>query len=138
MTDQLLSHVAMTVPRSIFTPDYVEQLATFYESILGWQVSSTLSIDDERFVIFIPGNGQYLNVRASDQPMATSGYEHLGIYVKTEKEVRNLFERVKAESASREEVELDEEMKVAYDGKLTVFRFRYLMPLAIEIQHIQA
>ncbi len=134
MTDHLLSHVAMTVPRSTFTPDFVEKMAQFYESVLGWKVSSALSIENERFLINIPGSSQYLNVRASDEPMATSGYEHMGVYVKTEEEVYELHQKIREMDA---DVLLDEKVRTGYDGVLTTFRFQYLMPLAIEIQHIK-
>ncbi len=135
MTTQLLSHVAMTIPRADFTDSYLEELGQFYETVLGWTVNQKLSIQGERTLLDIPGHGQYLNVRASDEPMGTTGYEHMGVYVDTVEDVRAMFEKV-GQHADPAKLELDDEVRVLYSGHLTTFRFRYLMPLAIEIQHI--
>ena len=135
MTTQLLSHVAMTIPRAEFTDSYLDELGQFYETVLGWTVNQKLSIRGERTLLDIPGHGQYLNVRAADEPMGTTGYEHMGVYVDTVLDVQTMFQKVQ-EHADPLKLELDDGVRTLYDGHLTTFRFRYLIPLAIEIQHI--
>lgn len=132
----LMSHVAMSVPRSIFTDAYCADLG-FYEDLFGWKIDGSLSIDNERLFISLPGHGQYINVRAADQPMTTTSYEHLGIYVESADEVQTLFGKVQAHKETDDRVEIDDRgVQVLYGGLLTTFRFKYLLPLAIEVQHL--
>lgn len=133
----LMSHVAMSIDRSMFTEAYVSDLQ-FFNVLFGWQIDKNLSISNERILISLPGHGQYLNVRALDEPMVTTPYEHLGIYVESADEVRALFDKVQAHRQQDSRVEIDERgVQVLYGGVLTTFRFKYLLPLAIEVQHIQ-
>ena len=126
----------MTIARSDFTPDYLDRLESFYDAVFGWKVNRKLSIDGERTLLDIPGNRQYLNIRAADHPMDVTGYEHMGVYLDSVEAVKRAYVDVKRE-ADPAELELDERgIQVLYDGRLTTFRFRYLIPLAIEIQHI--
>ena len=132
----MLSHVAMSVARSTFTDDYISDLE-FYCELLGWRFDEKLSIKNERLLISLPGHGQYLNVRSMDQPMATSTYEHMGVYVATPEEVHSLHSKVRAHGEKDPRVKIDDRgVQILYGGVLTTFRFKYLLPLAIEIQHI--
>lgn len=133
----LLSHVAMSVDRSTFTDSYIADLG-FYEELLGWKVDPNLSIANERLLMSLPGHGQYINVRASDEPMTTTDYEHLGVYVETPEDVHTLFEKVQLRKSQDGRVDIDDRgVQVLYGGALTTFRFKYLLPLSIEIQYIK-
>jgi len=132
----MLSHIAMTVSRESYTSEYLDELSRFYKATLGWRVDDNLSIPNERLFIAI-SKDQYLNVRAADEPMATSGYEHLGIYLDSSDDVHAMHAKVIEEARSERNLEIDKLVQVLYDGILTTFRFRYLMPLAIEVQFLQ-
>lgn len=132
----LISHVAMSVHRSMFTKEYIADIG-FYCDLLGWKIDEKLSIENERLLISLPAHGQYLNVRALDTPMVSSSYEHMGIYVASSEEVTTIYNRVLLQSQNDTRVELDERgVQTLYGGSVTQFRFKYLLPLAIEIQHI--
>ena len=132
----LMSHVAMSVDRSTLTETYIADLA-FYGELFGWKIDDNLSIENERLLISLPGHGQYINIRALDQPMATTSYEHLGIYVESPEIVREVFGKIEEHKSSDDRIELDERgVQVLYGGVLTTFRFKYLLPLSIEVQHI--
>jgi len=132
----VLSHVAMSVHRSTFTEEYISDLG-FYCDLLGWKIDENLSIENERLLFSLPAHGQYLNVRALDKPMVASSYEHIGIYVASPEEVSSLYNSVLTHGKNDSRVELDERgVQTLYGGSVTQFRFKYLLPLAIEIQHI--
>lgn len=132
----MLSHIAMTVARESYTAEYLSELTRFYGETLGWRVDDNLSKPNERLFIAI-SRQQYLNVRAADEPMVTSGYEHLGIYLDTPEDVHTMHAKVSIEAKADHHLEIDKRVQVLYGGLLTTFRFRYLMPLAIEVQHLQ-
>jgi len=130
---QDFSHVAVTVPRSCLQGAPRARLLQFYERVFGWSENERLGIAGERIFVRAPTDRQYLTVRASDAPMKTSGYEHLGVLVDTPEDVRTLHERASAEAARDTEVEVGD-VRVLYGGHLHTFRVRYLLPLTIEVQ----
>ena len=133
----LMSHIAMTIDQREFTNDYISNLESFYKGLLGWTVNKQLSIDGERLLLNLPGHGQYLNVRAAEHPMSTTSYEHIGVYVENADTVRSLFAKVQSLQQSDNRIELDDRgVQVLYGGALTTFRFHYLLPLSVELQHI--
>lgn len=134
--NQSLSHVAMTIPRADFTGELRKRLFEFYGDVFGWKENPSLSIAGERTFIQLPIRGQYLNLRASDEPMATTGYEHLGVLVDSPEDVHTTHAKVMAWRRKIDGVEADERVQLLYDGHLYTFRFRYLLPLAVEVQHV--
>lgn len=130
---QKLSHVAVTVPPSALEGAERERLLEFYGEVLGWHENPVLSIPGQRIFLRAPTNDQYLTIRASEQPMQTSGYEHLGVAVSSESELRSVHERTAALAERFPEVEL-EPVRTLYGGALMTFRLRFGLPLTLEIQ----
>ncbi len=132
---QDFSHVALTVPRAYLEGETRERLLRFYGRVFGWSENEGLGIPGERIFVRAPTNRQYVTVRASDAPMSTSGYEHLGVLVDTHEDVHTLHARAAAEAEHDADVEVDD-VQVLYGGHLCTFRVRYLLPLTIEVQSI--
>ena len=130
---QRFSHVAMTLPKKLLEDDAKKHWLAFYEDVFGWSENPRFAIPGERVFIRAPEDGQYLNARASDAPMQTSGYEHLGLWVDSEDEVRRLHAAATVFAQDDDSVVL-EDVEVLYDGNLTTFRVQYVLPLAIEVQ----
>jgi hypothetical protein len=133
---QHFSHVAVTLPRDYFGPAKRAELLAFYGEVFGWAENTRMSIEGERIFLRAPTDRQYLTLRASDDPMRTSGYEHLGIWVESLDELQELFERARVYAARDDRVELGE-MKSLYGERLQTFRVRYLLPLTLELQHLE-
>ena len=131
---QRFSHVAVTVPRDYFDVTERADLLSFYDEVFGWVENKDLSIEGERIFLRAPTDRQYLTLRASDVPMRTSGYEHLGIWVESAAELRQLYERARDYSRRDQRVELSD-MKTLYGERLQTFRVRYQLPLTLEVQH---
>ena len=122
-----LNHVAMSVAAGTLTTDWRAELLEFYGAVLGWSEIESLSLPD-RLTISV-GRHSYVNVRERSVPMTCSGYEHLGIVVPSSKEAQAIWNRL---DAHPRDVSL---------GPLTIdpagfgsFRFRYMLPLAVEVQ----
>jgi hypothetical protein len=133
---QRFSHVAVTVPRDYFAAAKRAELLAFYDEVFGWVENEAMSIEGERIFLRAPTNRQYLTIRASDAPMRTSGYEHLGVMVESLEHLEQLHGRSR-ECAEREpRVELND-VRILYGGRLHTFRVRYLLPLTLEVQYIE-
>jgi catechol 2,3-dioxygenase-like lactoylglutathione lyase family enzyme len=127
-----LSHVAVTVPRSAFQDAPRAELLAFYREVFGFRENAELSRDGERIFLRAPHNGQYITIRASDKPMETSGYEHVGFVVENRDELMAIHTRARAAADRDPRVEVSPP-KESYGGTLLGFRTRYLLPLSIEV-----
>jgi catechol 2,3-dioxygenase-like lactoylglutathione lyase family enzyme len=121
-----LSHVAMSVPTGTLTDEHRAALLDFYGRILGWREIEQLRLPD-RMTIAV-GRDAYVNLRERDDPAAYQGYDHFGLLVDSEAELRELW----AELDRDPEVEL---RAISEAGATLTFRFRYLLPQAVEVQY---
>lgn len=132
---QVFSHLAITVPRELLTGAPREQLLAFYEEVFGWTENPALAIVGERIFLRAPTDRQYLTVRASDQPMRTSGYEHLGLAVASSADLEELHGRARFWVERDPRVKLGN-VEIGYGGRLHSFRVQYLLPVTIEVQYL--
>ena len=123
-----LSHVAMSVPEGTLTGEYRAKLLDFYGRMLGWSEIESLRRDD-RLTIAV-GSAAYVNVREQPESMVSHGYEHLGVILPSAAALRQLWAELDAEPLHEEL----EELSTNRDGEGS-FRFRYLLPLAVEAQY---
>jgi hypothetical protein len=122
-----LTHVAMSVPEGTLTDAYRVRLLEFYGRVLGWREIEALRRPD-RLTISV-GRSSYVNVRERPDNMVTHGYEHFGVLLGSADELRQLW----AELDEEDDVEL-EPLTPNDDGEGS-FRFRYLLPMAVEAQY---
>jgi hypothetical protein len=130
---QRFTHIAVTVPHQLFEPAYRAEWLSFYADVFGWTENPRLAIEGERIFLRAPTDRQYITVRATDSPMRTSGYEHLGVAVPTSEDVRQLHACAHSHAERNARVELSE-VQVSYGGRLHSFRVRYLLPMTVEVQ----
>jgi hypothetical protein len=133
MMQQRFTHMAVTVPHQLFESACRAEWLAFYADVFGWTENPQLAIAGERIFLRAPTDGQYVTVCASDTPMRTGGYEHLGVAVATPEDVHQLHARAHTHAERDARVELGE-VEVSYGGCLHSFRVRYLLPVAIEVQ----
>ena len=122
-----LSHVAMSVPAGTLTDDYRTELLEFYGNLLGWREIESLRLPD-RLTISI-GPSSYLNVRERADAMVCFGYEHFGVVVESRDEAERLWNVLDGDPR-----DVNLEPLSRGTGGLTTFRFRYPLPLAVEVQ----
>ena len=122
-----LNHVAMSVLPGTLTDEWRAELLEFYSALLGWREIESLRLPD-RLTISV-GQHTYVNLRERADPMTCSGYEHLGIVVASSDEAQEIWNRLNAHprDVGLEPLKTD-------DRGFRNFRFRYLLPLAIEVQ----
>ena len=126
-----LSHVAMSVPEGTLTDDYRATLLDFYGRLLGWREMESLRLPD-RLTVAV-GSSSYINIRERPDSMVSHGYEHFGVFVRTSEE----FQRLWADLAN-EQIDVELEPLSTNDNGEGSFRFRYLLPMAVEVQYYAA
>ena len=129
------SHVAVTVPSDQLQGSSLADLLRFYGDVFGWTESAGFSIPGERLLLRAPTDTQYLTIRASGEPMRTSGYEHLGILTDSEAELREVHVNAARFSSEFPDMELAP-IRSLYGGALLTFRIRFRLPLTLELQFL--
>jgi len=122
-----LSHVAMSVPEGTLTDVYRSRLLEFYGRLLGWREMEALRRPD-RLTISV-GRASYINLRERPDSMVSHGYEHFGVLIGSAEDLRRLWDELAAEPFDLELAPFD----VSEKGEGS-FRFRHLLPMAVEAQ----
>jgi hypothetical protein len=123
-----LNHVAMSVPSGTLADAYRAEVLDFYAGLFGWREIESLRLPD-RLTLSVGRHG-YLNIRERSDPMVCSGYEHFGIVLESSDAVDRCWTQLDRDSR---DVQL-EPLTTGDDGYRS-FRFRYLLPLAVEVQY---
>ena len=126
-----LSHVAMSVPVGTLTEEYRARLLEFYGQMLGWSEMESLRLSD-RLTVSV-GSSSYINIRERPDSMVSHGYEHFGIVVRSAEEFQRLWEDL-----ANGQVDVQLEPLSTNDKGEGSFRFRYLLPMAVELQYFVA
>jgi hypothetical protein len=122
-----LNHVAMSLPAGSLTDEYRAEVLDFYGGLFGWRELESLRLPDR--LTLSTGGQTYVNLRERSEAMVCHGYEHLGVVVESAAEVERLWAALDGDARA---VYL-EPLGAGDDGYRS-FRFRYLLPLAVEVQ----
>jgi hypothetical protein len=119
----------MSVPLGTLTDGYRSELLGLYGRLFDWSEIESLRLPD-RLTISV-GQHSYLNVRERSDPMICSGYEHFGIVVASTEEAERIWNVL-----DRDPRQVNLESLSTGDDGYRSFRFRYLLPLTVEVQFI--
>jgi hypothetical protein len=115
------------VPEGTLTDDYRARLLEFYGRLLGWSEMESLRRPD-RLTVAV-GTFSYINIRERPESMVTHGYEHFGVLLRSAQDLQQLWDDLAKEV---EDVQL-EPLETSDRGEGS-FRFRFLLPMAVEAQ----
>jgi hypothetical protein len=119
----------MSVPDGTLTLSFRSQVAEFYARHFGWAEIESLRLPD-RMTLAVGGR-DYVNIRERADPMVCSGYEHLGLLLTSAAAVDHAWSEL-----AREDIDVHLEDLQRGDDGYRSFRFRHLLPLTIEVQHL--
>jgi hypothetical protein len=119
----------MSVPAGTLTDEYRTKLLDFYGRHFGWREVVSLRLPD-RLTMSVGGH-TYVNIRERSESMRCHGYEHFGLLVESPDDVDQIWASLAADSG-----DLHLEPLARDDEGYRSFRFRYLIPLAVEVQFI--
>jgi hypothetical protein len=122
-----LNHLAMSVPAGTLTDAFRAEVLDFY-ACLGWQEIEVLRLPD-RMTLSV-GSGTYVNIRERPDVMVTHGYEHFGIVVGSTEQAEALWTQLNADPR-----DVNLEPMARDENGYRSFRFRYLLPMAVEVQY---
>jgi hypothetical protein len=121
----------MSVPEGTLTAGFRAQLLEFYGRTLGWSEMESLRLPDRLTVAVGPRS--YINVRERPDSMVTHGYEHFGVLVRSADDLQQLWTGL-----ANEDDDVQLEPLSTNDVGEGSFRFRHLLPMAVEAQFYAA
>jgi catechol 2,3-dioxygenase-like lactoylglutathione lyase family enzyme len=118
-----ITHVAMSVPRGTLTDEFRDAVLAFYGDVFGWREMDRFRQQD-RMTIAI-SKAAYVNLRERDD-FATISYEHFGVMVDSTEALGSLRDDVAQRGVAVED-----------SPESQLFRFKHLLPMAIEVQYFE-
>jgi hypothetical protein len=118
---QGITHVAMSVPAGTLTDEFCAEVLGFYGGVFGWKSMDGFRQPDRLTIAVAPQ--AYVNLRERDD-FATIGYEHFGVMVESKDALDTLRDEVTSRGVDVEDSPASQ-----------LFRFKHLLPMAIEVQY---
>ncbi len=131
------NHMELTFPVGTLTKEFREVVDSFYGSTFGWSSLDT-EVVGQLCHLLMPDPDQFILLAESDKPMASPGYDHLGLLQDSREEVDDLLIACERYSEKDDRVMIVRYADLEYPG-LTVHAFyvKYLLPIFFDVQHIE-
>src|ERR1700735_454920 len=131
------NHMELTFPVGTLSKEFQEEVDAFYGWIFGWSALDT-EVVGQLCHLLLPDPDQFILLAESNKPMASPGYDHLGLLQDTREEVDDLL------VACERYADKDDRVKIVrYDDlvypQLTVHAFyvKYLLPIYFDVQSME-
>jgi hypothetical protein len=129
------NHVAMSVPAELLSAEGRDSLLRFYGEVFGWTEMPTMTQENERLVLRVHSNEQFVFLIADPDPMRCPRMDHFGLSVATPAELYETVERARKFRERDPRVEIVEPEIEDYNVlKLHNFYVRYRLPMMVEVQ----
>ncbi len=138
-----INHVAMSVDADVLNDEGRAALLDFFSEVFGWTEGDNSTEEGNPLILYTGALGQFLYLLpARDEYMVTPNMDHFGMEVSSKEELLELLERVRAYQRKDDRVSVTDvgAMTTRYNENeytLTNAYFRFLLPLWIELQHIE-
>ena len=134
MAQVRFNHMELTVAKGELDDTRRAELTAFYGGVLGWETMDVEIVGGTQFLMR-PDEGQFILVAESSKPMASPGYDHLGLLCETRAEVDEILARCQEFQADDDRLSL-KTYDDLYTGNLVVHAFylKYLLPIWFDVQ----
>jgi hypothetical protein len=140
----VLNHVAISVDADVLDEDGRAALIDFFGAVFGWTEGDNSTEVGNPLIIYTGQLRQYLYFLPSDEEYLRAPFlDHIGVEVGSVAELREIVGRARAFRARDDRVSvIDEDEMVTHgtdrDFVLTHAYVGFLLPLLIELQHLEA
>jgi hypothetical protein len=131
------NHMELTFPAGTLTPEFRQEVDAFYGSIFGWSALDTTVVGQSCHLL-LPDADHFILLAESDKPMASPGYDHLGLLQDSREEVDDLLAACERYAEKDERVRIIRYEDLVYP-ELTVHAFyvKYLLPVFFDVQSME-
>jgi hypothetical protein len=136
-----LNHVAISVDPRVIDEYGRAEILDFYGAVFGWTEGDNTGERNNPLILYTGTFGQFIYLAAGDPDRSQTSMEHFGLQVATLDELQTIVARAGARAATDDRVHVTGiESRTTHgpsaDYTLTSAYIRFLLPVAIELQHI--
>jgi hypothetical protein len=128
----------MSVKRELLTGEDCDALVRFFDKVLGWSVNPVRSAPGKALVVGWDSYAPALFLLASDEQMSASAHDYVAVGVDSVGDLMQIHARAEAFAATDPRAQVTgrsiDDYKV---GLLHSIFVRFLMPLLVEVQHLE-
>ena len=138
-----LNHVAISVDAEVMDDGGRTALLTFFSEVFGWTEGDNSTERGNPLILYTGAPGQFVYLLpAKGDFMTTADMDHFGLEVSSKAEMEEILDLARAYRATDDRVQVTEvgAMTTRHEDKeytLTNAYIRFLIPLWIELQHIE-
>jgi hypothetical protein len=137
-----LNHVAITMDPALLDERGRAEVLAFYGDVFGWSEGDNTGEDGNPLILYTGAFGQFVYLLPAEPPLTAPPLDHFGLMVETLDELRDIVERARARAATDDRVRIiDEHARIthgpAHDYTLTSAYIGFVLPLMIELQHLE-
>jgi catechol 2,3-dioxygenase-like lactoylglutathione lyase family enzyme len=138
-----LNHIAITMDRALLDEAGRAELLAFYGDVFGWSEGDNTGEDGNPLIMYTGAFGEFVYLLPGEPALSAPALDHFGYQVATLGELRTIVTRARARLAQDARVQIiDEHARTTHgperDYTLTSAYIGFVLPLMIELQHLQA
>ncbi len=137
-----LNHVAITMDPTLLDDNGRAELLAFFGEVFGWSEGDNTGEPGNPLIMYTGAFGEFVYLLPGDPYLTAPALDHFGYQVASLAELQEIVDRAQAYAARDERVAVvDVHARTTHgpdhDYTLTSAYISYLLPLAIELQHLQ-
>jgi hypothetical protein len=137
-----LNHVAISMDPAVLDDQGRADVLAFYGAVFGWTEGDNTGEAGNPLILYTGAFGQFVYLLPADPPLTAPPLDHFGLQVETLDDLHAIVGR------AREFAALDDRVQVidvhartthgsTHDYTLTSAYIGYVLPLMIELQHLE-
>jgi len=137
-----LNHVAISMDPAALDDRGRGEILEFYGDVFGWTEGDNTGEEGNPLILYTGAFGQFVYLLPAEPPLTAPPLDHFGLMVDTVDELREIVGRAKVRAANDDRVRvIDEHARIthgpAHDYTLTSAYIGFVLPLMIELQHLE-
>jgi hypothetical protein len=137
-----LNHVAITMDAALLDDRGRAELLDFYGDVFGWVEGDNTGETGNPLIMYTGAFGQFVYLLPGDPALRAPELDHFGLQVETLDELHAIVGRAKTRQSRDERVKvIDVHARTTHgpthDYTLTSAYIGFVLPLMIELQHLQ-
>jgi hypothetical protein len=137
-----INHVALSLSKSALDDRGRSEILAFYGDVFGWSEGDNTGEDGNPLILYTGAPMEFVYLLPSDEPLTAPALDHFGLQVATLTELTAIVDRAKRHQARDDRVRIiDVHARTTHgpasDYTLTSAYIGFVLPLMIELQHIE-
>ena len=134
MASMRFNHMELSFPVGTLSQTFRHDVDAFYCDVLGWESLDT-EVVGQSCHLLRPDDGQFILLAEANEPIASPGYDHLGLLVDTRDEVDAILQKCRTFQKSDDRLRIKEyEDLVGPTITVHAFYVKHLLPIWFDIQ----